>query len=413
MVYEVRESELSFMPGLDSDLRETLRSVRQASGDPRPRLVDTTMLYAPHSGGVKRYLNAKRSWLAANRPQVSHSLVIPGRTYRQDGRGLVSLQAARLPFGNGYRWPTSPKRWAAWLTSLKPSIIEAGDPYTPGQAALEAGQRTGCPVVGFCHSDPAAVWAMHFGEWTKKPLEKHWAKLYNQFDVVVANSQFIADRLEEAGVRRLFVRHLGVETDTFHPDRRDRDWLVRKLGVAPGTRILTFVGRPAREKNVGALVEAVQMLGRPYVLVLVGAGEGMPDEDRVISLPYQRDARSVARILASSDAVVHANDSEAFGLVVVEALASGRPVVGVRGGGIAETVDESVGQLARSADPAHLAAAVTALFERDVEALGQAARQRAVERFAWGRVFEDLCLLYGQLSGKPAFRGAEAEQALH
>jgi len=413
MVYEVRESEFSFIPGLDSDLQETLKRVRRTADDPRPRLVDTTMLYAPHSGGVKRYLNAKRSWLAQHRPEVSHSLVIPGKTYSQDGRGVVRLQAARLPFGNGYRWPTSPKRWAAWLTSLNPAIIEAGDPYTPGQAALEAGQRTGCPVIGFCHSDPAAVWAMHFGEWTKKPLEKHWAKLYNQFDLVVANSQFIADRLEEAGVRRLFVRHLGVETETFHPDRRDRGWLLKKLGLPPEARLLVFAGRPAREKNIGAMVEAVQQLGDPYYLLLVGAGEGLPAEERVICLPYQREPKSVARIIASADAAIHANDGEAFGLVVVEAMACGRPVVGVRGGGVAETVDDTVGQLARSAESAHLAEAVEALFARDIEALGQAARQRAVERFAWNRVFEDLCLLYSQLSGNPAFEGSELDRPIH
>ncbi len=413
MTYDVRETGIGFLPGLDPEVQTTLRTIRQAAGDPRPKLVDTTMLYAPRSGGVKRYLSAKRAWLAEARPGVSHSLVVPGATYSNDGNGLVTLAATRLPFGDGYRWPTMPKRWASWLTSLKPSIIEAGDPYTPGQAAIEAGQRTGCPVVGFCHSDPAALAALHFGEWAKKPVEKRWAKLFKQFDKVVAPSAFIARRLEEAGVGEVFVRPLGVEVDTFHPERRDRDWLVKKLGVTPDTRILVFAGRPAREKNIGVLVDAVQKLGDPYVLVLVGAGAGMPEEDRVISLPYERDPRAVARIVASADAFVHANDREPFGLIVIEAMACGRPVVGVNAGGVAETVDNSVGQLARSADPDDYAEAITALFERDVEAIGQAARQRAVDRFAWNRVFEDLCHLYGQLSGQPGFEGAEAERAFH
>jgi alpha-1,6-mannosyltransferase len=413
MTYEPRESDFRFIPGLDAEIQDTLRSIRLAAVDPRPKLVDTTMLYAPRSGGVKRYLTAKRAWLQQSRPGVSHSLVVPGAAYRNDGEGLVTLQAARLPFGDGYRWPTMPKRWASWLTSLKPSIIEAGDPYTPGQAAIEAGQRTGCPVVGFCHSDPAALAALHFGEWAKKPVEKHWAKLFKQFDKVVSPSAFIARRLEEAGVGEVFVRPLGVEIDTFHPDRRDRDWLVRKLGVAPESRLLVFAGRPAREKNIGVLVEAVQTLGDPYVLVLVGAGVGLPAEERVICLDYERDPRAVARIVASADAFVHANDREPFGLIVIEAMACGRPVVGVNAGGVAETVDDSVGQLARSADPDDYAEAIEALFARDLEAIGQAARHRAVERFAWGRVFEDLCLLYGQLSGQPGFDGGESDYALH
>ena len=413
MVYDVRESDLRFIPGLDADLMDTLRSVRMSTGDPRPRMVDTTMLYAPRSGGVKRYLMAKRAWLQQHRPQVRHTLVVPGAKYNDDPQGILTLQAGKIPFGDGYRWPTMPKRWAAWLTSLKPCLIEAGDPYVPGQAAIEAGQRIGVPVVGFCHSDPAALAALHLGEWAKKPVEKRWAKLFSQFDKVVSPSRYIANRLEEAGVGEVFVRPLGVEVDTFHPDRRDRDWLVRKLGVSQDTRILVFAGRPAREKNIGVLVDAVQKLGDPYVLVLVGAGAGMPEEERVISLDFERDPRNVAKIIASADAFVHANDREPFGLIVLEAMACGRPVVGVSAGGVAETVDHDVGQLATAAEPGAFAEAVTALFERDIEAIGAAARQRAVDRFAWDRVFEDLCLLYGQLAGETGFAGGEADLPLH
>ena len=145
---------------------------------------------------------------------------------------------------------------------MKPSIIEAGDPYTPGQGALEAGQRVGCPVVGFCHSDPAGLAALHFGEWAKKPVEKRWARLFSQFDRVVSPSRFIARRLEEAGVDNIVVRPLGVEIDTFRPERRDRQWLLDRLGLDEDARLLCFAGRPAKEKNVDVLIEAVPEAGR-------------------------------------------------------------------------------------------------------------------------------------------------------
>ena len=57
------------------------------------RLVDTTMLYAPRSGGVKRYLTAKRAWFTANRPRVRHVLVAPGPKDAYDGHGKVSIHA--------------------------------------------------------------------------------------------------------------------------------------------------------------------------------------------------------------------------------------------------------------------------------------------------------------------------------
>jgi alpha-1,6-mannosyltransferase len=68
---------------------------RTAQPDGKPvRLVDTTMLYAPRSGGVRRYLNSKRTWIAANRPQVRHTLVVPGPRDAHDGHGRVSIYAA-------------------------------------------------------------------------------------------------------------------------------------------------------------------------------------------------------------------------------------------------------------------------------------------------------------------------------
>lgn len=409
---EVQESELRLIPGLDEEVSDTLRSLKASSADPRARLVDTTMLFAPRSGGVKRYLLSKKAWLAENRPGLAHSLVVPGARHEAGLDGIVKLQATRLPFGDGYRWPTSVRRWGAWVAALKPSVIEAGDPYTPGQGALEAGQRAGCPVVGFCHSDPAGLAALHFGEWAKKPVEKRWAQLFSQFDRVVSPSRFIARRLEEAGVGNIVIRPLGVEIDTFRPDRRDRDWLLKRLGLPASARLLCFAGRPAKEKNIDVLIEAVQKLGDPYHLVLVGAGTGMPPEDRVIALPYEKDPKAVARIIASCDAFVHANDKEPFGLIVLEAMACGRPVVGVNAGGVAETVDHTVGQLAASADPDDYAQAVEALFQRDIEAIGQAARQKTVEQFAWNRVFEDLCMVYGEVSGQSAFVQGR-EEAVH
>lgn len=410
---DVQESELRLFPGLDEEVADTLRAMKAAADDSRPRLVDTTMLFAPRSGGVKRYLLSKKAWLEAHRPGVAHNLVVPGARYRAGPDGVVRLQAPKLPFGDGYRWPGSVRRWGAWVSSLKPALIEAGDPYIPGQGALEAGQRVGCPVVGFCHSDPAALAALHFGEWAKKPVEKRWARLFSQFDRVVSPSRFIARRLEEAGVDGIVIRPLGVEVDTFHPDRRDRDWLLKTLGLGADARLLCFAGRPAKEKNVGVLIDAVQRLGAPYHLVLVGAGAGMPPEDRVICLPYEKDPRAVARIIASCDAFVHANDKEPFGLIVLEAMACGRAVVGVNAGGVAETVDDDVGQLAASADPADYADAIEALFARDVEAVGRAARVKAVEQFAWNCVFEDLTMLYGELTGKGEFVAPREPLPMH
>ncbi|MBS0296149.1 MAG: glycosyltransferase [Proteobacteria bacterium] len=407
MSVDVRERE--FLWGEELRIDRAVRKLR-LGGDDRPHLVDATMLYAPRSGGVKRYLSAKRAWLKHARPGVRETLVVPGAKSMADGDDIVTIKAAKLPFGDGYRWPSNLRKWSNWMVSLRPSIIEAGDPYTPGQAAIEAGQRLGVPVVGFCHSDPAALAALHFGEWAKKPVQKRWAKVFSEFDQVVAPSRFIASRLNEAGIENVACRPLGVDVDTFRPDRRDRAWLLKKLGLSSDARLLVFAGRPAREKNVDGLVQAVQRLGAPYHLLLIGAGAGLPPEDRVIPMDYERDPKALARLIGSCDAFVHANENEPFGLIVLEAMACGLPVVGVSRGGVSETVDNTVGQLAKTSDPRDFAEAVDALFGRDREALSLAARERAMERFAWDRVFTDLSALYAQVARAPAF--ADDSQAL-
>lgn len=379
--------------------------------DSRPHLVDTTMFYAPRSGGVKRYLGAKRVWLKTARPGVRHTLMVPGPRTGLQSRGLVTLHSAKIPFGDGYRFPTLGPRWTGWLESLSPTVIEAGDIFIPGQAAIEAGQRLGVPVVGFCHSDPGSQAALHFGEWAKKPVQKAWAKVFSEFDRVVAPSRYIADRLGEAGVERVVVRPLGVDVDQFRPDLRDREALLRRLDLPLETRLLVFAGRPAKEKNVEALVGAVQALGDPYRLLLVGAGVGFEGEPGVIASPYTKDGQELARILASADAFVHANAMEPFGLVVLEAMASGLPVVGVASGGVRETVGEHCGRFAASDRPEHLAEAIEDLFADDRDRLAVAARDHVVRQFSWHKVFTDLTAVYAETGGGRAFADASPSEA--
>lgn len=377
-------------------------SLAQSSPAPGYRLLDTTMMYAPRSGGVKRYLMAKRGWLAARRPEIAHTLVVPGSRTRIDSEGIVTVAAARLPFGDGYRMPASVTKWEAVLRSFRPDVIEAGDVFVPGHAALEAGETLGVPVIGFCHTDAAALAALHLGDWAEQPTFNFWAQTYQRFDHVIAPSQHTAARLAEAGIENVTVLQLGVDTELFHPSRGDRARLFRRLGLPQDARLLVFAGRPAREKNVDSMVAAVERLGAPYHLLLVGAGRDTRPSERVICLDYERDPHRLAALVASCDAFLHANENEIFGLVVLEAMAAGLPVVGPSKGGVGELIDNSVGQQAITADPEGLAEAIEALFARDLAPIGQAARRRVEARHGWDHTFEALTQLYADLIGRAA-----------
>jgi alpha-1,6-mannosyltransferase len=120
----------------------------------------------------------------------------------------------------------------------------------------------------------------------------------------------------------------------------------------------------------------------------------------VTMLPYRGDSLELAQWLASADALVHAGTKETFGLVVLEAMACGRPVVTARAGAFVEFVDERVGMLAEPESDASMADAIVALYERDLEALGAAARARVLKHFTWDRAFQAQTVAYASLLGE-------------
>lgn len=368
-------------------------------------LVDTTMLYAPASGGVRRYLNAKADWVARRRPSLRHRQVLPGPTDRDEAQ-IAFVQSAILPFTHGYRWPMNLAAWTERILRESPALIEAEDPYLPGKAALRAGQALGVPVVGFCHSDVAALTRRLLDGRGAVAFRKLWAHRFRRFDQVLAPSRYMAEILGEAGVENVQDVSLGVDTDIFHPYPQARAPLRAALGLGARERLVVFAGRPAPEKRLDVLVEAVERLGPDYRLLLIGGGASRSRQ--VLTLPFQNDPARLARILSGCDALVHANPFETLGLVVLEAMACGVPVVGVAHGGVGETVDETFGQLAARATPEAMAEAIAALFDRDLSVLGARARTRAVERYRWDTTFEHLTQLYHRLTGLPAFNNSPA-----
>lgn len=370
-----------------------------------PHLVDTTMFFAPQSGGVKRYLLAKRAWLA-RRSDVRHTLLVPGAVERDDGNGLVTLAAPRIPFANGYRWPARSGIWRDQLVALAPDLIEAGDPYLLPWAALDAGQHLGVPVVGFYHSDLPRLIGARLGRWCEPGVERYLRRLYRQFDLVLAPSRVMADRLAAAGVERVALQPLGVDTRRFHPCRRDPG-LRRELGLAEDTRLLVFAGRFSREKNIPLLLDAFRLLGPRYHLLLIGGGRCLRPHPNATVYPYQGRAGEVARLMASCDALVHAGDQETFGLVALEGMACGLPVVGVRAGAIAELVDAAVGLVVPPGSAAAIADGVVALYQGDPASLGRRARARVEAEYGWDRVLYGLLTHYGRLAA-PAFEATEA-----
>ena len=332
---------------------------------------------------MRRYLSAKNQFFEG-RDDIRHTIVVPGSLTAT----APLVPGIPLPLSGGYRLPRNRGAVDRVLKSLAPDLIEAGDPYQLAWAALRSGAELGIPVAAFYHSNLPAMAARAFKEVGRRAAVSYVRRLYRRFDLVFAPSRHIRDSLGELGIERVALQPLGVETGLFRPDRRDPTWRLQH-GIDADTRVLLYVGRYAAEKNLPVLVDAVSRLKQPYVLVTIGGGPLPPVGDRVQVLPFQGDMEELARAYASADAFVHAGDQETFGLAVLEALASGLPVVGCNLGGIGELVDDTVGFAVPRCCAADFAEGIDTLFTRDRAALSARARERALE-YDWRAVLTGL-----------------------
>ena len=350
--------------------------------------VDITMFYAAEGGGVSTYLNAKGEWLR-RRSRVRHSILSPNVVTDGARPALVRVPGILVPGMHGYRMPLAIGAASRIMQRLQPDLIEAGDAGPAAWAALRVKRRLGIPAVAFYHSDMARLAQARFGNTAQRVVQRYLAQLYAQFDMVLAPSRLMVQQLVGMGVRGAIHQPLGIDSALFSPRWRSAA-LRRHLQLPPDARLLVYAGRFTADKKLNVLIDAVGKLGRPYHLLLIGGGDPLPRSEHASIVPFMRDQRMLARLLASCDALVHPGDCETFGLIVLEAMASGLPVVATTGGAVAELVDDSTGVLVRPNCPRSLAEGIDALYRRDLAQLALAARSKVSEQYDWNTIMPQL-----------------------
>lgn len=370
-------------------------------------LVDITMFYAAEGGGVSTYLNAKARWLA-QRASARHTVVSPNLPANCREPGLRHLPGLPVPGLHGFRWPRSTGSAARVLDALEPDLIEVGDASPCALASLRVARRRGIPAVAFYHSDLPQLIGERMGKLVERGARRYLGWLYRQFDLVLAPSRLMVQQLASMGVPHAVHQPLGIDLRVFHPGRRI-ETLREHLHLPADARLLVYAGRFTPEKKLGVLIEAVRKLGRPYHLLLVGGGDELPRYPQISYIPFRRDQRALARLLASCDLLVHPGDCETFGLIVLEAMACGIPVVGARGGGVAELVDDATGILVQPGCVDSLCAGIEAAYRDGLAERGRQARRRVQEQFDWDHVMPQLMRRYAGLLEARARAQREAQ----
>jgi glycosyltransferase involved in cell wall biosynthesis len=269
-----------------------------------------------------------------------------------------------------------------------------------------AARRLSLPVVASYHTDVPG-YARRWG-WgvLHQPLWAAFRWIHNQADLNLCPSQWTLNELKAQKFDHLKVWTRGVDTVQFQPRYRTKHWREWLSKGHPYSPLLLYVGRLSREKRVDWLLTALESTPNAR-LAIVGDG---PDRERLEDLfagthtvfTGYLHGRDLAHAYAAADVFVFPSANETLGNVVLEAMASGLPVVTARSGGPLDIIFE--GETGLMFDPDSKEELVTAVHHlihdsHLAERIGKAARAYAESR-SWEQVLDRLLEDYQELIQK-------------
>lgn len=215
----------------------------------------------------------------------------------------------------------------------RPDVVQIVTEGPLGWSALSAARRLRLPTVSEFHTQFDS-YSTHYGlGWLRYPVSAYLRRFHNRSDLTLVPTQALRTTLIARGVRSVDVVARGVDTRLFNPAKRDTT-LRKSWGAGDRDLVVACVGRLAPEKNLELLIQAFSAIRefRPDArLVLVGDG---PSRTQIASIRTEgivlagmRTGEDLSRHYASADLFLFPSETETFGNVTAEALASGLPVV--------------------------------------------------------------------------------------
>lgn len=300
------------------------------------------------------------------------------------------------------------------IKGLHLDVIHVHSPFTMGRVGLHYAKKFRLPLVFTYHTlyDQYAHYFPVAQDLAREMALKFSIKFCNQCDHVIAPSPEIQEALESNLVATpISVIPTGVSLKKFA--RGDENWLQNNYGIGPDNKILLFVGRLTKEKNLEFLLQAfaaVHQRRSDTVLVLIARGpleqplksmaRELGLENEIIftgALPFE----TLINAYHSSDLFVFSSMTETQGLVVLEAMACGLPVVAVRASGVQDMVESGVNGILTECQVEEFSQAVCQVLEHpDIYKYYRANALRRADSFSAQKMAGRLEELYMELSHK-------------
>ncbi len=302
----------------------------------------------------------------------------------------------------GKPWGIPLPRVQKFLDDFRPDVVHVVNPFILGIAGVYAAKRRRYPLVASYHTNIAQYAEFYHLGFTKPAIWGILRQLHNQAAFNLATSEAIMQDITSHGIKNARVWRRGVDLTQFHPRLRSES-MRERVSEGHGDRLIAlYVGRIAKEKGLERLLSL--FLGNSGLhLAMVGEG---PAEDYFRERFQNTPTTFVGRLLgeelttayASADFFVFPSTTETLGLVLLEAMASGLPIVAAESAPSHELIDSSgAGKLFPSTQPYQLAKLAREFLENRSELRELALKARVeAEKWGWKEPTDELEDLYRQ-----------------
>jgi phosphatidylinositol alpha 1,6-mannosyltransferase len=319
---------------------------------------------------------------------------------------LVSVPSVAIPTRSEYRLSLGlPKAARQRLEAFHPTLFHIAVPDVLGYQALKLAQRRGVPVVASFHTRYDTYFRFYGLGFIERIATSYLRWFYQRCLRVYPPSRSMADIIRQEGMsENIEIWGRGVDSGLFNPVKRDLAWR-RSLGVGDDEVIINFTGRLVKEKNTDIVIRVLNtmaQIGVPFRALFAGNGPELQTAKTKLPnalFPGFLHGEELARAYASSDIFFFPSESETFGNVTLEAMASGLPVVNaIASGSNSLVVPGETGYLESARDEDAFVTRLTSLAT-DPElrkTMSAKARERALT-FSWDSILSGLLDSYRQV----------------
>jgi glycosyltransferase involved in cell wall biosynthesis len=330
------------------------------------------------------------------------------------GAEVVSLPSIPFPFYPELRVAAPRASMRKHLEAFRPDVFHLFEPSLLGIGGIYYGKVLHIPIVISYHTNLPAYLHYYKLGFFQGPTWKLMRERHLRADLNLCTSTAMMDELRAHGIDRLALWERAVDAQRFHPSKCSPEMRYTLSGGEPEKPLLLYVGRLSAEKDIGTLRDVLRAMpeGR---LAIVGDGPMRHElEKHFRGTPtyfagYMR-GEPLAAAYASADVFVMPSRTETLGLVLMEAMAAGCPVVACRAGGIPDAVENGVtGFLFEPDDQQGLIETVRRALADSAERTSVRAQARAdVERRSWEGSTDQLRRYYQQAIEHPRPKKNEA-----